>query len=211
VVAFSLAILGLVAMGLKQGRAQATENQGGGKFSGLVGQTVSVEQVDPAPVTSSPGFSREIAQHDVRILRGGRHIFRFDTFGDETWWGDTLHLHQAIEGAKLGGVGPGVSPNVALAVGLKVDLDALPASVIQAIRQGKFDLNDPANTLALLRLNSVVGLTGFFSEQGTLRSVGIQCPLPFHCRQLLCSRDWPSFGRVGEPRPQRRRYCGPCA
>ena len=110
-------------------------------------------------------------------MRWGRNIFRFDTFGDETWWGDTLQLHQAIEGAKLGGVGPGVSPNVALAVGLKVDVDALPASVIQAIKQGKLDLNDPANTLALLRLNSVVGLTGFFNGQGTLRSVGIQCAL----------------------------------
>ena len=99
-------------------------------------------------------------------MRWGRNIFRFDTFGDETWWGDTLQLHQAIEGAKLGGVGPGVSPNVALAVGLKVDVDALPASVIQAIKQGKLDLNDPANTLALLRLNSVVGLTGFFNGQG---------------------------------------------
>jgi hypothetical protein len=177
VVTFSLAVISLVTLALKQGRAQATENQVGAEFSDLVGQTGSAEQADPAPVTPGAGFNPEIVQNDVRMLRAGRHIFRFDTFGDETWWGNTLQLHKAIEGAKLGGEGPGVSPKVALAVGLKVDLDALPASIIQAIKQGKLDLNDPANTLALLRLNSVVGLTGFLNEQGTLRSVGIQCAL----------------------------------
>jgi mono/diheme cytochrome c family protein len=70
-----------------------------------------------------------------------------------------------------------VSPATALAVGLKVDVDALPAALIAALKQGKVDLNSPATTLALLKLNSVVGLTGFFNEQGTLRSVGIQCAL----------------------------------
>jgi hypothetical protein len=107
----------------------------------------------------------------------GQKTFRFDTFGDEAFWGDTLHLHQAIEGAKLGGVGPGVSPSTALAVGLKVDVDALPQSLIQSLKQGKVNLADPATTLALLKLNSVVGLTGTFNQQGTLSSVGIQCAL----------------------------------
>jgi len=107
----------------------------------------------------------------------GRQIFRFDTFGDESYWGDTLGLHKAIEGAKLGGVGGGVSPATALAVGLKVDVDALPPAVIEGLKHGSVDLNSPATTLALLRLNSVVGITGFFNEQGTLRSVGIQCAL----------------------------------
>jgi hypothetical protein len=51
-------------------------------------------------------------------VKRGRHVFRFDTFGDQAFWGDTLKLHQAIEGARLGGVGPGVSPATALAVGL---------------------------------------------------------------------------------------------
>ena len=110
-------------------------------------------------------------------MKEGQETFRFDTFGDEAFWGDTLKLHQALEGAKLGGVGPGVSPATALAVGLKVDVDALPASLITALKQGKVDLNSPATTLALLKLNSVVGLTGFFNEQGTLRSVAIQCAL----------------------------------
>jgi hypothetical protein len=119
-----------------------------------------------------------VDRHDPeRMAKKGQEIFRFDTFGDEAFWGDTLKLHQAIEGAKLGGVGPGVSPATALAVGLKVDVDALPVGLIAALKQGKVDLNSPATTLALLKLNSVVGLTGFFNEQGTLRSVGIQCAL----------------------------------
>jgi hypothetical protein len=74
-------------------------------------------------------------------------------------------------------VGPGVSPVTALSLGLKVDVDALPANLVQAIRLGHVNLNDPATTLALLKLNAVVGLTGFFNSQGTLRSMGIQCAL----------------------------------
>jgi len=109
------------------------------------------------------------------MMKLGRRIFRFDTFGDEAWWGDTLKLHQSVEGAKLGGVGPGVSPKTALAVGLKVDVDALPSGLVAALQRGQVNLDDPAITLALLKLNSVVGVTGFFNDQGTLRSIGIQC------------------------------------
>ncbi len=115
--------------------------------------------------------------HAERLTNRGREIFRFDTFGDEAFWGDTIHLHQAIEGAKLGGVGPGVSPATALAVGLKVDVDALPSSLVQALKKGQVNLNDPATTLALLKLNAVVGVAGIFNEQGTLKSMGIQCAL----------------------------------
>jgi hypothetical protein len=107
----------------------------------------------------------------------GRQVFRFDTFGDEDFWGGTLKLHQAIEGAKLGGVGPGVSPRTALAVGLKVDSDALPPAIVSALKAGQVNLDDPAVTLALLQLNAVVGVTGKFNAQGTLDSIGIQCAL----------------------------------
>jgi hypothetical protein len=105
----------------------------------------------------------------------GRHTFQFDTFGDQAFWGDTLKLHQAIEGASFGGVGPGVSPATALAVGLKVDVDALPSNVRELIEKGRVNLNDPAVTLALLKLNAVVGVTGVFNASGTLQSMGIQC------------------------------------
>jgi hypothetical protein len=111
------------------------------------------------------------------MITQGRQTFRFDTFGDEAFWGDTLQLHKAIEGANLGGVGSGVSPRTALAVGLKVDMDALPASLIDQLKAGQVNLDDPATTLALLKLNAVLGVKGFFNQQGTLRAVGIQCAI----------------------------------
>jgi hypothetical protein len=109
------------------------------------------------------------------MLDRGREIFRFDTFGNEGFWGDMLRLHEAIAGAQNGGVGPGVSPRNALAVGLKVDVDALTPQLRRGIVNGSLNLDDPANTLALLRLKAVVGLTGFFDNQQRLKSVGIQC------------------------------------
>src|SRR5438874_1336163 len=78
------------------------------------------------------GFGAVIRDNAKQMADEGKQTFRFATFGDESFWGDTLRLHEAIEGQKLGGVGPGVSPATALAVGLKVDVDALPASVIAA-------------------------------------------------------------------------------
>src|SRR5579863_488675 len=116
-----------------------------------------------------------VVQNATQKVQQGEHIFRFDTFGDQAFWGDTLKLHQAIEGSGSGGVGPGVSPKTALAVGLKVDADALPANLLQQLLMGKVNLDDPAVTLALLKLNAVVGVTGFFNNTGTLQSVGIQC------------------------------------
>ena len=118
-----------------------------------------------------------IAQNNQRLIQEGRQTFRYDTFGDEAFWGDTLKLHQSIEGSPIGGVGAGVSPAVALAVGLKVDADALPQSLVEDVRAGKVDLNSPATTLALLKLNAVVGVTGFFNADGSLKSLGIQCAL----------------------------------
>src|SRR5215813_11362331 len=116
-------------------------------------------------------------QNAIQKVQQGQQIFRFDTFGDQAFWGDTLKLHQAIEGAKLGGVGPGVSPKTALAAGLKVDIDALPRDLVEQIEKGRVNLNDPAVTLALLKLNAVVGINGIFNSSGTLQSVGIQCAL----------------------------------
>ncbi len=115
--------------------------------------------------------------HAQQMLRQGRETFRFDTFGDEAFWGNTLKLHQAIEGAKLGGVGPGLSPAAALGLGLKVDVDALPKSLIAQLKAGKVNLSDPAVTVALLQLNAVIGVTGKFDHRGKLQTVGIQCAL----------------------------------
>ena len=117
------------------------------------------------------------ADNAFQLVTQGRQIFRFDTFGDQAYWGDTLKLHQAIKGAKLGGVGPGVSPITALKLGVKVDVDALPSNVFQQILQGRVDLNDPSVTVALLKLNALIGLTNFFESSGALHSIGIQCAL----------------------------------
>lgn len=116
-----------------------------------------------------------VVQNATQKVEQGRNIFRFDTFGDQAFWGGKLKLHQAIEGAALGGIGAGVSPKTALGVGLKVDVDALPNNLLEQLLHGKVNLDDPAVTLQLLSLNSVVGLTGSFNSSGTLQSIGIQC------------------------------------
>lgn len=128
-------------------------------------------------VRSQPTNKDSTAENAVQLVTQGRQIFRFDTFGDQAFWGDTLKLHQAIEGSGLGGVSPGVSPKTALTVGLKVDVDALPANVFEHLQHGMVNLNDPAVTVALLKLNAVVGVTGIFDSGGTLKSMGIQCAL----------------------------------
>lgn len=142
------------------------------------------------PRPSAP-FDEDIIEHGGELFLTGREIFRYDTFGDEVFWGDTLQLHQAIQGEQFGGVGPGVSPNTALAAGLKVDVDALPQPLLRRIQRGEVDLDDPAVTLALLKLNAVVGVTGFFNEEGTLRSVGIQCAL---CHSTVDNSFAPGIG-----------------
>ncbi len=124
-----------------------------------------------------PANDRSIAQHAKRMVEQGRHIFRFDTFGSEAFFGDALQLHRAIAGAANGGVGGGVSPKTALAVGLKVDADALPDALKRRIAAGQVNLDDPATTLALLKLNAVVGLTGRFDDAGKITSLGAQCAL----------------------------------
>jgi hypothetical protein len=134
-----LAALSIVGYG-HVGVSGAQETQGG----------------DTREPSFSAGFDRADHHDAEQMVNDGKQTFRFDTFGDEAFWGDTLHLHQAVEGAHLGGVGPGVSPSTALAVGLKVDVDALPPALIAALKQGKVNLADPATTLALLKLNSVV-------------------------------------------------------
>ena len=100
------------------------------------------------------------------LVSQGQQIFRFDTFGDQDFWGGQLQLHKTIEGTQFGGIGPGLSPAEALALGLKVDVKALPDSLQNQLKHGQVNLNDPAVTLALLKLNAVVGLTGFFNTDG---------------------------------------------
>jgi mono/diheme cytochrome c family protein len=112
------------------------------------------------------GFAHTGQSPDDR--RQGLQIFRFDTFGDEQFWTGVLRMHEVI---------PTVDPATALAVGLKVDVHALPRSLVRALRRGQVDLGDPAVTVELLRLNAVVGVKGTVSAAGQLTRVGITCAL----------------------------------
>lgn len=105
-------------------------------------------------------------------LADGQRVFRFDTFGDEQFWTDTARMHEVVQKS--------VSPKTALSVGLKVDADAIPADVAAAIKAGKVDLEDPATTVTLLKLNAVVGLQGTVTTvngKDTLTRLGITCAL----------------------------------
>jgi mono/diheme cytochrome c family protein len=109
---------------------------------------------------------------DPGLVTQGKEIFRFDTFGDETFWTDTLRIHDVITSA--------VDPTTALSVGLKVDAAALPAEVVQGIQDGSISLTDPATTVALLKLNAVVGLKGTVETvngKDTLTHIAITCAL----------------------------------
>jgi cytochrome c5 len=128
-------------------------------------------------------LSGDDARSAVKIVREGRNTFRNDTFGDEAFWGDTLHLHQAIASS--------VSPKTALAVGLKVDVDALPKALQDAIAAGQVDLDAPATTVALLKLDSVLGVKGFFDASGNLKSMGITCAL---CHSTVDNSFAPGIG-----------------
>jgi hypothetical protein len=147
----------------------------------------SAERASPAR-----GSDSAVLDHARKAMEEGKTTFRFDTFGDEAFWGDTLKLNQAIAGAANGGVGEGLTPKEALAVGLKVDVDALPGSLRSDLSHGRVNLDDPATTLALLKLNAVVGVTGFFEGNGTLKSIGIQCAL---CHSTVDDSFAPGIGR----------------
>lgn len=119
-------------------------------------------RADQRDVTRSAEHTRDPRPHE------GQAIFRFDTFGDEQLWTDVLRMHEVI---------PSVDPATALAVGLKVDVEALPSAVIDALRAGQVDLTDPSVTVELLRLNAVVGIRGSVNAAGQLTKVGVTCAL----------------------------------
>jgi hypothetical protein len=144
-----------------------------------------------APASAKGVAVDPIAANADRLLAEGRQIFRDDTFGSEAFWGGALALHQAIAGAKRGGIGPGLSPKSALAVGLKVDLERLPDSLVASLKAGKVDLDDVDNTLALLQANAVVGVKGVFTN-GRMTSIGITCAF---CHSTVDDSFAPGIGK----------------
>src|SRR5207248_1589968 len=75
-----------------------------------VGLAVGRARLDDRDHERDKHKNQDFLQNAAEKAKRGRQIFRFDTFGDQAFWGDTLKLHQAIAGARFGGVGPGVSP-----------------------------------------------------------------------------------------------------
>jgi mono/diheme cytochrome c family protein len=117
----------------------------------------------------------------------GKQIFRYDTFGDETFWSDRLRLHEVIRSA--------VDPTTALSVGLKVDVDELPDAVKQGILDGSLSLFSPDTTVALLKLDAVVGLRGTvetINGRDTLTRVGTTCAL---CHSTVDNSFLPGIGK----------------
>ena len=157
----------------------------------LVLTAVGCRMIEPSPSALVVATDSTL-DNTRRMVEEGRRTFRSDTFGSEAFWGDTLQLHRAIAGNKHGGVGGGVSPKTALAVGLKVDSEALPASLLDQIKKGAVNLDDPATTLALLKLDSVVGVKGLFDGSGALRSMGVTCAL---CHSTVDDSFAPGIGR----------------
>ena len=133
-------------------------------------------------VPTMPDATASQTPMNPATLADGQRIFRFDTFGDETFWTDTLRMHEVIR--------TGVSPRTALAVGLKVDVDALPAAVRDGILDGSIDLDSPATTVALLQLGAVVGVAGTV-EGNTLTRVGVTCAL---CHSTVDNSFAPGIG-----------------
>jgi hypothetical protein len=149
---------------------------------------------------ATPMAMDDVSANAQRMVDEGRRTFRSDTFGDEAFWTDALKLHRAIEGQKHGGVGGGLSPKAALGAGLKVDAAAIPASLAASIKAGKVDLDDPATTLALLKIDAVVGVRGSFNADGNLKSVGITCAL---CHSTVNDSFAPGIGNRLDGWPNR--------
>ncbi|HEX6104248.1 MAG TPA: hypothetical protein VFZ26_01610 [Gemmatimonadales bacterium] len=165
------------------------------RILGVLGIVASILTACHDEPTSPPRTGPEAASRTPMkpgLLAQGREIFRFDTYGDETFWTDTLRLHEVIRTS--------VSPTAALGLGLKVDADALPAAVRSALQAGALDLDDPATTVALLELNAVVGLVGQVNANGVLTAVGTTCAL---CHSTVDNSFAPGIGRRLDGWPNR--------
>lgn len=147
--------------------------------------------------TACGGGSEQVERPatDPAVIEQGKQIFRFDTFGDETQWTDTLRMHEVIRTA--------VDPVTALSVGLKVDAEALPPAVVEGIQDGSIDLKSPDTTVALLKLDAVVGLKGTVETIGgkdTLTRVGVTCAL---CHSTVDNSFAPGIGKRLDGWPNR--------
>jgi len=137
-------------------------------FIALLNYSIAASHSKESKNDNNSNFLGSAEQNSQQLIDQGRQIFRFDTFGDEAFWGDQLQLHLAINT---------LMPSQALSLGLKVDAEALPSSLVEAIKHGNVNLNDPSVTLALIKANAVLGVVGSFNDSGTLKSVGVTCAI----------------------------------
>jgi mono/diheme cytochrome c family protein len=156
-----------------------------------LGSATAFAACDNGPTTPPPVLPEVL---DPALVAQGKGIFRFETFDDERFWTDTARMHEVVESS--------VSPALALQVGLKVDADALPQPVKDAIVAGQVDLNDPATTVTLLKLGAVVGLKGTVTQtaagKDTLTRLGITCAL---CHSTVDNSFAPGIGTRVDGQP----------
>ncbi len=156
---------------------------------------VAVLAATACTLVACGGSDDNSAAEQAALVAQGKQIFRFDTFGDEAQWTDTLRMHEVISAV--------VDPTTALAVGLKVDAEALPAAVVQGIQNGSVDLHSPTTTVTLLKLDAVVGLKGTVESVGgrdVLTRVGVTCAL---CHSTVDNSFAPGIGKRLDGWPNR--------
>ncbi|HEY1140332.1 MAG TPA: hypothetical protein VGE88_09025, partial [Lysobacter sp.] len=139
-----------------------------------------------APAAEATNTIRPGNSLSPQMVAEGRRIFRYDTFGDEQLWTDRLHMNEVVQT---------LDPTTALAVGLKVDVDALPAGILQTA-----DLTDPATTVALLKLNAVVGVRASVDANNRITRLGITCAL---CHSTVDDSVLPGIGHRRDGWPNR--------
>jgi hypothetical protein len=182
-------IVWMAALAVAAGGAWAWAWHGGGEFGER-----------PTVGGSGANVDDSTADNAKRMLDEGRETFRFDTFGSEAFWGDKLHLHQALVRQDKGGVGEGLTARQALGLGLKVDVDKLPTAVSDAIRDGKVDLDSADTTYTLLKAGAVIGVKASFGAQDRISSMGITCAL---CHSTVDDAFAPGIGRRLDGWPNR--------
>jgi len=156
----------------------------GAAMSGCGVRGSAGEERDPAATAGAPATE---APTSPALVAEGQRVFRFETFGDEQVWTDTLHLNEIVE--------KNVDPTTALKVGLKVDADALPAGILE-----KVDLKSPATTVALLKMNAVIGLQATVDADNHITRLGVTCAL---CHSNVDNSIMPGIGRRKDGWPNR--------
>ena len=159
----------------------------------LAGCSSQSAREEPGRMPTGAGPARD--DRSPQTLAEGQRVFRYETFGDEQFWTDTARMHEVVQKS--------VSPKTALSVGLKVDAAAIPPDVAQAIKAGQVDLESPATTVTLLKLNAVVGLQGTVKTVGgkdTLVRLGITCAL---CHSTVDNSFAPGIGQRKDGWPNR--------